>query len=623
MRHKGRVNRASFSQDGRWVVTASADGTARVWEAASGKHMGKPLLHQDEVIGAVFSPDGRWVVTNSRDKTARAWETTSGNPVGKPMQHRSEVSSASFSPDGRWVVTASAGTARVWEAASGQAVGQAMRHEGSDGWFSSAAFSPDGRWVVTALGDKTARLWEAATGKPVGEPMHHVSAVNSAVFSPNGRWILTASEDRTARVWEASSGKPVSEPMPHKGPVKIALFSPDGRWVVSATGAPYYQLDLSPGKFIEDWRLFAAASGENITALWMFEAVEAKECIIGLTEALFGLTVEQNSGVLTPLDSIERLADLRKRYPRSWFFQNPLVRPIGPMSPVTVAEWIDKRLMPTNETARIDLEDAYPTHPLSEAGFAVYYAAVSNPRDLPKAALLAKVVLAAEPGIMDASLKAKIRCWLSVYASVTGQPAQARDHIERAIKFDSKPARYWKQLATVHEDTGDDDSQLEALNQALNREATNAFWLVRRGRLLGRRRDLTAAKSDFQRALTAQPNDLEIRRWIGWCHLDLAQWEDALLVFEQLRSASTSTTEQPLDQGLFAGRAAAAWLAGRREDARYAYAKLVWNNFGFLDCSYWDSTNQPSFSIRPLRTLPLPVRQALSNVCVSLGSEKR
>ncbi|MCX6878946.1 MAG: hypothetical protein NTW21_34820, partial [Verrucomicrobia bacterium] len=60
-----------FSPDGTRVVTASDDKTARVWDAASGKTVGEPMRHEDDIHSASFSPDGMRVVTASWDKTAR------------------------------------------------------------------------------------------------------------------------------------------------------------------------------------------------------------------------------------------------------------------------------------------------------------------------------------------------------------------------------------------------------------------------------------------------------------------------------------------------------------------------------------------------------------------------
>jgi WD40 repeat protein len=117
-----------------------------------------PLQHQDQVLSAAFSPDGRRVVTASSDRTARVWEAASGKPVGAPLQHQGLVLSAAFSPDGRRVVTASDdSTARVWEADTGKSLGAPLEHQDR---VTSAAFSPDGRRVVTASKDSTARVWD-------------------------------------------------------------------------------------------------------------------------------------------------------------------------------------------------------------------------------------------------------------------------------------------------------------------------------------------------------------------------------------------------------------------------------------------------------------------------------
>ena len=47
--------------------------TARLWDASSGKELQR-LTHDAEVLAASFSPDGRTVVTACRDKAARLWE---------------------------------------------------------------------------------------------------------------------------------------------------------------------------------------------------------------------------------------------------------------------------------------------------------------------------------------------------------------------------------------------------------------------------------------------------------------------------------------------------------------------------------------------------------------------
>jgi hypothetical protein len=74
MKHDGAVWSAQFSPEGQRVVTASYDGTARVWDAATGKALGQPMKHDGPVNAAQFSPEGQRVVTASYDGTARVWD---------------------------------------------------------------------------------------------------------------------------------------------------------------------------------------------------------------------------------------------------------------------------------------------------------------------------------------------------------------------------------------------------------------------------------------------------------------------------------------------------------------------------------------------------------------------
>jgi len=150
---------------GRRIVTASADRTACLWDAATGQEIIALRGHEGGVQSATFSPDGARIVTASADRTARIWDATIGQEIIALRGHEHWVSSASFSPDGARIVTASIDcTARLWDATTGQEIIALRGHEGG---LQSAAFSSDGARIVTASSDNTARLWDATTGREI------------------------------------------------------------------------------------------------------------------------------------------------------------------------------------------------------------------------------------------------------------------------------------------------------------------------------------------------------------------------------------------------------------------------------------------------------------------------
>ncbi len=282
-RHPANVGSAAFSPDGRRVVTASDDNSARVWDVSSGQPLGAPLHHSASISSVTFSADGRRVVTASEDKTARVWDATTGQPYGHPLQHGGWVFSATFSPDGRRVATASADkTARVWDVANGQPIGLPLQHRDA---VLSVAFSENGQQVVTASADKSARVWDAANGRPLGPPMKHSNVVNTAVFSRDGKRVVTASNDNKAHLWETGSGRTIGPLLQHRGWVATAMFSADGRRVVTASadgtarvwdvangqplGPPLqHSGSVSTAAFSKDGRLVVTASADQTARVW-------------------------------------------------------------------------------------------------------------------------------------------------------------------------------------------------------------------------------------------------------------------------------------------------------------------------------------------------------------------
>ena len=268
----GYVTSVAFSPNGRQVLTGSWDGTARVWDAATGKELRQFEGHTGWVLSVAFSPDGRQVLTGSgnpfertSDNTARLWDAATGQELRRFEGHTDPVTSVAFSPDGRQVLTGSGDkTARLWDAATGK---ELRRFEGHTDWVVSVAFSPDGRQVLTGSGflgifgesrDNTARLWDVTTGQEFRRFEGHTEAVWSVAFSPDGRQVLTGSWDKTARLWDVATGQELRRFEGHSAAVWPVVFSPDGRQVL--TGAGHF-VGVAPDNTA---RLWDVATGQEL-----------------------------------------------------------------------------------------------------------------------------------------------------------------------------------------------------------------------------------------------------------------------------------------------------------------------------------------------------------------------
>ena len=243
--HDGPLTTASFSPDGKRILTAALDATARVWNADGS---GRPVIlkgHKDLLRSAAWSPDGKRVVTASDDTTARVWNADgSGEPVVL-KGHGGLIHFAAWSPDSKRVVTASDDkTTRVWNA---DGSGEPVVRKGHDGPVRCAVFLPDNTRIVTASEDNTVRLWEGDGSSVTLRGGHNDQVVFLAV-SPDGTRVVSTSRDGTARIWESSGkGAPVVL-KGHGNAVLHAAWSPDNQRVATASADRTARVWAADGK---------------------------------------------------------------------------------------------------------------------------------------------------------------------------------------------------------------------------------------------------------------------------------------------------------------------------------------------------------------------------------------
>ncbi len=231
--HTSSVWGVAVMADGRSALSASHDGTLKVWEISSGCELRTLAGHSSQVNGVAVTSDGRLAVSASDDRTLMVWELASGRLLHTLAGHSSQVNGVAVTPDGRFAVSASAdNTLKVWELASGRLVHTLAGHERA---VNGVVVTPDGRFAVSAAEDETLMVWELANGRRVHTVKGHAEAVMDVAVTPDGHFLVSASADNTLKVWELASGRLVRTLEGHDGWVNGVAVTPDGRLAVSAS----------------------------------------------------------------------------------------------------------------------------------------------------------------------------------------------------------------------------------------------------------------------------------------------------------------------------------------------------------------------------------------------------
>ena len=275
---RSRLFDVGFGPASDRVVSASDDGTVRVWDAGRTQSWTVPAV----TYNIDFNRDGRLIASSSKDGTVRVRDTRTGKPrtqLGGP----SGYTAAKFSPASDTLVIPSdrASRIRVWPLSANSAERVVQRPKGS-GMY-SARFDPSGKRIVYVDAKGRVAVHDLDSGREAalgGAP----SPAYGALFSPDGEHVAAYGGRGDVVIWRRDRwSRPERAFKAHRGDINTLAYGPDGRLITGGTdrtvriwgprgGAPLilrgHEDEITTAVFSSDGARVLTSSQDSTLRLW-------------------------------------------------------------------------------------------------------------------------------------------------------------------------------------------------------------------------------------------------------------------------------------------------------------------------------------------------------------------
>jgi WD40 repeat protein len=287
--HTKPVTCVAFSPDGRWLVSGSQDGTAKLWDAQTGDLKQTHEEPGTEVHTIAFAADGKTLAVGATSPGGEGYVALVDDSAGtlratKRKVPEENINSIAWSSDGKTLAIGNvSGSLKLYDPETG-ALKKTLEGQGIQ--TRSLAFSPDGKTLAAGGWGNTVKLWDVQTGA-MTELSGHASEIQAVAFSADGHTVASASMDHSIRLWDAPS-KRLKQTFTDENVGNSVAFSPDGQTVAGGagseirlwnvqTGAPHQSLKDETGEvnvvvFSPDGKTLASGCQDGTVKLWAIES---------------------------------------------------------------------------------------------------------------------------------------------------------------------------------------------------------------------------------------------------------------------------------------------------------------------------------------------------------------
>jgi WD40 repeat protein len=161
--HGDSIFAMRVSEDGRLLVTASADKLVKVWDLADRREVAKLEGHSGPVFALALSKDGKQLASAGADKELKVWNLSTREQTAALLTHAAAVTDLAWVNDKQILSASEDGLLRFSSAANKERAERTFT--GAPDVLYAAAITADGKTVYAGCHDGRVYVWSAASGK--------------------------------------------------------------------------------------------------------------------------------------------------------------------------------------------------------------------------------------------------------------------------------------------------------------------------------------------------------------------------------------------------------------------------------------------------------------------------